>query len=212
MSVIFDINGEKVQVPYETAINSEFIRNLSDDFDTDDDIIIIIPNKYLNAIDNYIDFLNGHEQPIYDKDKMKLYLDMYSYFVDEEYFKYLIRELFKHWDQMYKMIYNEIPTRHQWDIFLNLNFPREYVPHSLLNNETFLYEWLSKKRLPRNYREAYDNFWRISVEPKPFDTDYYNGKELRQIAKSLGLEVTLNRERQASILINALSKMFNRSD
>jgi len=163
-AVNFVVDGTSIPVPYKTVIGSEFVKGAMKDMGRD--VEIIIPAKFTSiingspAITNYINFLHGNKQDIKDKDVMKLCLNMYTYFIDDNYFEYLMQKILDHWwsSGMSNMVYDDVNPDVQYDIFLRC--PRDFIPDSLLSNKVFYDAWSSlnnDKKFNVNGNEVYYN-------------------------------------------------------
>jgi len=68
MSVKFQLEHRTIEVPYDTAIGSDYIKHTIEDTNTN---LILIPDKYSTLIFNYIDFLTGNESLITNKNYLR---------------------------------------------------------------------------------------------------------------------------------------------
>jgi len=165
MSITLNYGDTNIYVPYDTAIRSEYIKDLVDGFG--EEVIITIPDKYLNktynyvscksAFQHYISFLlsdnNGDSNSniddnkisiIRDKDKLKTCFDIYSYFVDDGYFKFLMQQLHDNWTHVFTFIYTNIDLGLQREIFLHV--PYDMLPQEYINNKMFFGAWLDQNK------------------------------------------------------------------
>jgi len=135
----FKVDGKIVPVPISTAVKSQHIKVLVDNFT--DDLIIDIPDKFLPVIDNYIDFLNGDEREISNPDLYVPLFNMYTYFDDDEYLDYLINQVLEHWDipGVPNVVYNDCIPMIQWEIFLCCSY--QVIPKQYLTDVKFYLEW-----------------------------------------------------------------------
>jgi len=159
MSIIFTIGNNKVHVLYDVAIQSEYIKATLEYLGFDNEILI--PDKYNSTIGNYVDFLNGKEAIIDNVDDLKQYLNVYTFFVDQQYFYYLLQQLFSaahlsvgtnlwfdHWSYMFTMVYTDvITTELQWEILVHC--PHDFIPQAYIDNKKFFKEWqqLNKNKI-----------------------------------------------------------------
>jgi len=100
------IRNIKATVPYDTAIGSGYIKDLLQQYSSDN--TIPVPDKYYLVIDNYINYLqNENPQPITTINKLTKCFDMASYFDDKFYFQYLMQQAFNNWATLSPTIYDE---------------------------------------------------------------------------------------------------------
>ena len=156
MSIVFNIQGvedtqqyKDVEVPHDQAIKSEYIKQLVVDFGVKE---VIIPKKYNIVITNYVDFLNDKFNTINDKQYLKqcfgaaiapsvyLRFDMYTYFDNNDYFNYLLQQLFDGWCYLSTIVYSDITAELQWTILLHC--PHDFLPETeCVNNDGFMKQW-----------------------------------------------------------------------
>ena len=156
MSVTFKLStGVEMNIPIDKVSSSKYIGDLLLMFNTNDNMIVDVPDKYNHVFDIYFYFLcNKHDvkyiDPAFDDDSSNLPLcfsaahlrfNMESYFIDSAFFKYLITEAHYRWDNFYECI-NTLPDPRS----VYLYAPYEYVPDVYIDNPSFLNEWLSINR------------------------------------------------------------------
>lgn len=103
------------------------------------DIDIEIPEKYINVVGNYINFLHDKPTLIDKPKKLLLCFLMSSYFDDSIYFKYLINETYKIWT-IFKPYISNLPFDLQREFYLYI--PHEFVPIDFIEKPTFYEQWL----------------------------------------------------------------------
>jgi len=171
--VNFDVDGELVPVPYDTAIRSEYIKTLLSEFD--DSIIITVPDKFFGVINNYINFLwDKHNGIILDKQQYELLFNMYTYFDDDDYFKYLVSQTIKHWCDVSSIVYNNLMPELQWQIYLHCSY--HVIPKSYLTNANFYLEWsaLNKQvKCDDGKGGVYYNNFPVNYGQHCYDTNKY---------------------------------------
>jgi len=69
-----------------------------------------------------------------------------------------------------------------------------------------------ERRIPQNYDEAYANLRFISSDNSGSNNQYYNGTQLKLIARNLGIKDTGGKKSQAEVLINAILERYGRND
>ena len=141
VSIILSINGKQYDVSYDSAMGSELIKERTDSLGLD----CIIPFPCVDELIawNYINFLTNTTQPetITDAEKLKLCFVMETYFVDIEYFKYLMQQMFNNWNMLSTVIYNEPNLDIQRRMFLLC--PYEFIRHQqCITNPNFYKQWL----------------------------------------------------------------------
>jgi hypothetical protein len=69
-----------------------------------------------------------------------------------------------------------------------------------------------ERKIPQNYDEAFANLRYISSDNSGSNNKYYNGQQLKQIARNLGIKDTGGKKSQAEVLINAILERYGRVD
>ena len=154
MSVTFDVNKELFAVPYNKAIRSKFLKQQLKEHGND--FVIRTPTKYMNFIHNYIFFLRGEPLAIYDRHNLKACFNLCTYFVDHDYFNFLMSQLFNNWAQLFMVCYEDITLDLQTQILLRC--PHSFLPDTCLNNKTFMNSWIqnnTNKQITVNNREVH---------------------------------------------------------
>jgi len=166
MSITFTAGDTSICVPYETAIQSEYVKDLVNGFGNN--VLITIPDRYLNrsynrvicnqAFEHYITFLRSGSDSdsdnddsnsnkvntISDKNKLKQCFDIYSYFVDSNYFNFLIQQLHNNWGYVFTAVYTSINPGLQREIFLHV--PYDMLPQEYIDNEIFFGDWIKQNK------------------------------------------------------------------
>ena len=140
MSVKLTINEHTFSVSKDTACNSEYIKGLLDDFG-DDGIIIDVPEKYNKVIHNYIYFLRSKPFVIVDRHVLSSCFDLSTYFCDNTYFNYLVKQLLNHWSHLFMVVYENVNPDLQRQILLHC--PHDFLPDKYINNGRFLLQWVT---------------------------------------------------------------------
>jgi len=81
---------------------------------------------------------------------------MYTYFFDEDYFNFLITQLYNNWTCLYPAILEDINPNCQRQILLHC--PYGFLPDSYTNNKFFMKEWIQRnhdKHISINDGESY---------------------------------------------------------
>ena len=136
MLIEFQLEHRTIEVPYDAAIGSEYIKHTVEDTGTNN---IIIPSKYSVLIFNYIDFLKGNDNPITNKNYLRDCLYMYNYFADPNYFSYLLKQLFDNWSYMFTIVYTDVPLELQREILLFC--PYDFLPRQYIEDRGFFKQW-----------------------------------------------------------------------
>ena len=198
MFVTFNVNGNLIITPYDTAVKSEFIKNLLVDIGIDN-THVYIPDKYYDVIDNvttckphlqnYISFLNyGVSQDvnltssqdvnqtlnqdtnehvdnsvkhntsnvvnssnigldiIQNKELLRLCFDVYSYFLDMNYFRYLLKQLFDNWSCVGDIICGQDCVNPDLQREILLYCPYDMLPQHYIDDKCFFNLWLNNNR------------------------------------------------------------------
>jgi len=139
MLLTFDVDNNKVVVHHTGKLGSEYIKGLLSDLG--DDVVITIPDKFITVVTYYFEYLiYGKHKTVNNKHDMKLCLDMYTYFIDESYLNYVMKQLLNNWSSgMSTMVYDDINYTLQWEIFLHC--PLDFIPKVFLTNKVFRNKW-----------------------------------------------------------------------
>jgi antitoxin component YwqK of YwqJK toxin-antitoxin module len=138
MYVVFNVQNRLIDVPYDTVIRSEYIQDMLKNF-KGTMVEVSIPNKYLVVISNYIDFLYDNLKVIRNREYLKTCFIMSTYFEDDNYFNYLLQQLFNSWSYLFTIIYNDITKELQWHILIHC--PYDFLPDYFIRNRKFMEEW-----------------------------------------------------------------------
>jgi antitoxin component YwqK of YwqJK toxin-antitoxin module len=137
MSIVFNIQNKLVKLPYDTAINSKYIQDMLRGFGNN--MEIVIPTKYLNIVDNYVNFLYDNFAIIRDRQYLKTCFIMSTYFEDDNYFNYLLQQLFDSWSYLFTIVYSNITKELQWHILTHC--PYDFLPSHFTKNARFIRQW-----------------------------------------------------------------------
>ena len=154
MLVTFDVDEELFTVPYNTAVKSEFVKQQLEQYGND--FVIHTPTKYVDTIHNYIFFLRGEPLAIYDRHNLKACFNLCMYFIDDDYFNFLMSQQFNNWAQLFMVCYENISHDLQSQIFAHL--PYSFLPDTYLDNKEFMVTWIqnnTNKRVTVNGREVH---------------------------------------------------------
>ena len=141
MSIVFETSVTSYSVSYNSALQSNYIKDLVQY--TGEVSIITIPDKFLDVINNYVRFLNNDQKDIYDNRYLTKCFDMFTYFDDKQYFTYLVNKLFDRWTSLSTVIVHLDPIL-QYDIYLQS--PYDVIPQSYLDNIKFFSTWLDTNK------------------------------------------------------------------
>jgi len=143
MTVTFfveDLNNNEyntISVPNSIVHTSDTITHMLEYFNTSD-VDIKVKQKYLHDLPIYVNFLYGKNHgTITNVDILLNCFDMESYFSDDEFFKYLMKQVYTIWDQFFPVI-NQVPDERM----VYLYTPYEFVPSKYMTNPSFFDEWL----------------------------------------------------------------------
>jgi len=141
--ITIDVGSELVKVPIDKAFGSSLIKERFEMLSMD--YIFPIPDKYCNVVTNYVSFLNGNgndkETDITSANQLAACFDMESYFDHDDYFHYLLEQMFDYWSQYgSKMLYGDL--NHDIRRCILLWSPYEFIPREYINNPTFFKQWL----------------------------------------------------------------------
>ena len=173
MSVILDVKGTHAYVPYEAAMESKFIRQELKTMGHN--YIIPVPDDFYAVIGNYINFLNGNgPAQIKTVAKLSKCFDMENYFIDDNYFNYLMQTVFDDWTTLSPAIYDEPNRDIQYNMFLH--FPYEFIPIEYTSNDNFMKLWSD---IPQNQNIQFnDDFETITYSAT---MSYYDDGNLQYI-------------------------------
>jgi len=145
MSIIFSIGSgrEDVDVGYEKVMNSTFVKNWVADTKTTK---VPIPDKFIDVIDNYVNYVLGTQTMITDKQYLRTCFNMSTYFQDNDYCDYLLKQLFDGWDDLSPLVYDNdnITPELQWEILIHC--PHDFLPETYIANNKFMREWMTVNR------------------------------------------------------------------
>jgi len=140
MSITLDIDGFQYAVPYDTAMNSELIKERVDSLGTN--CIIPFPQVDMITAWNYIRFLKYPMNPetITDVNRIRSCFVMETYFVDSKYFEYLMQQTFNNWNVLSTVVYDEPNPDIQRRMLLLC--PYEFIRELYISRPTFFKQWL----------------------------------------------------------------------
>ena len=141
MLIEFQLEHRTIEVPYDVAIGSEYIKHTVEDTGTN---TIIIPSKYSVLIFNYIDFLKGNKSVLTSKAYLRDCFYMYTYFIDPNYFSYLLKQLFNSWSYMFTIVYTDVPVELQREILLFC--PYDFLPTQYIQDDKFIKQWTKNNK------------------------------------------------------------------
>jgi len=144
---------------------SETVVNLLTDLKLDD-VDINVPPQYSSVLHIYLDFVNkisfdelnkviypDNLLSIDDVDTLLLCFDMESFFADQAFFVYLMRQTYKVWNSFYQHV-PSLPDER----LVYLYTPYEFVPEKYMNRPPFFKEWLeinANSKVVLNGNEVY---------------------------------------------------------
>jgi antitoxin component YwqK of YwqJK toxin-antitoxin module len=138
-TITFVVRDRTAKVPAEAALNSEFIK---------EQVLfgieqpIVVPDKYYRVIGNYINFLQGKPTVTTTATKLAKCFDMESFFADNHYLHYLLRQLFENWSVFGSTVVNSILGPDiQYDIFQWC--PYDFVPKQYMERTAFFERWFN---------------------------------------------------------------------
>ena len=137
--VTIDVKGKTAKVPIEAAFGSGLIKERIELLSTD--YVFPMPDRYYPVAGNYINFLNGKPTEITTASKLAACFDMESYFEDDAYFQYLLRQMFDYWSSFgSEFLYGNLSPDIRRSVLLWC--PYDFVPIEYIDNPTFFREWL----------------------------------------------------------------------
>ena len=145
MTVTFVVGDIEEQIPNSVIASSEYVENMLAYFNTPD-ITIDVKNKYVPVFNIYLAFLhnsiNSHDDinlhnNIKDINTLMLCFDMESYFIDNEFFRYLMDKAYSMWNEFVPLIAKTPDER-----LVYLYSPYEFVPTRYMDKDTFFDSWL----------------------------------------------------------------------
>jgi len=139
MTVTFVVGGTEEQVPNHLVMSSEYIKNLLVDLNATD-ITIEIKKEYIPIFNIYLAFLYGNLNPhggIKNVNTLISCFKMESFFIDGDFFEYLMDQAHSLWDQFVPLI-SQTPDER----LVYLYSPYEFVPTKYMDRDTFFNEWL----------------------------------------------------------------------
>jgi len=131
--------NKEFSIPYDEETNSsEYIKDIVKSFNNVG-IAIPIPDKYYSVIDNYSKYVKDNKIPITSRKRLFLCFQLSTLFIDEDYFKYCVQQVFNDWSYMCVIVYNTFNDDLQWSFFVHS--PYDFIPKLLLDNEVFMKLW-----------------------------------------------------------------------
>ena len=151
MSVNLSINGIIIVVPLDTIISSKLIKGLLDDINHGNgndnnlhNIVIPIPDKYQSVFDNYNSVLRGDNPYISNFTTLLDCLFFANYLEDNNYFNYLLTQLFGGWDNYYSIINSSIRKLNHDIIYSIFTYtPYDFLPQQFRDDNVFIRLWLN---------------------------------------------------------------------
>jgi len=143
MSTIYiSISDDIVEVPHNITVNSKLIKGMLSDIDNNIITVSIpIPSKFKLAFNNYKYVLIGNQLPIDDANFLLECLMLSNYLDDNNYFQYLLSQLFNNWSNMSFIVYGDkISNELQYDILLHC--PYDFLPQKFRDDNVFITTWL----------------------------------------------------------------------
>ena len=150
MPVIVCCN-KKLDIPYNiNTTKSEYVKDVVG-WAGDVNISISVDDKYCTVIDNYVEYVRGNEIAITSRDRLLLCFQLNTLFIDDEYFKYLVTQVFSaallsgaylrfnNWSYMCNMVYSDFNDDLQWSFFIYAHY--DFIPKHLLTNISFMKQW-----------------------------------------------------------------------
>ena len=135
--------GSKTAYINNSKFHSESITGMMSEAG-DIDLTIDVPPKYWSVIGNYINFMHGRASEIVSAKKLADCFNMNTFFLDTEYLKYLIRQLYQHWSAYSQQALDSISDPDLLrEIYLHLPLP--FIPESYKLKPTFIKEWLTNE-------------------------------------------------------------------
>jgi len=137
--------NKEFNIPYIPHVDDKeyngslYIKDLVELNNDNVDIIIPIPDKYCNVVDNYVEYTKNNKVSITSRERLFLCFQLNALFIDESYFKYLIQQTFNNWSYMCVMVYNEFNDDLQWSFFVHS--PIDFIPKYLLDSDPFMKRW-----------------------------------------------------------------------
>jgi len=178
MTTAFLLSNTKILlIDNSLTVSSHFInseRQKPNGYD-DNDILIDVPEKFTSTVTDknipvftfYYTFLLGTPLHINDTKTLCLCFNMQSYFDDDAFFVYVMKEAYNLWFMFYRFI--SILSNER---LIYLNSPYEYVPSHYMNEPSFFKEWLEINKsiqIVLNGNEVYYT-----------KVDYYNNQALNK--------------------------------
>lgn len=150
MSNIIKIKTDKdiIDIDYDKALNSLYIKDLI--FQNGDDYIVTFPDKYLEAVNYYVNFIEyDFCMWLEDYSKLKLYFEFESYIHDTNFFDSLIEYILSEWDNISFSIYDNFCEDIKRDIFIRFSLP--LLPDKYITNVNFINSYLKYNENKSNY-------------------------------------------------------------
>lgn len=155
ITFVVDSGSDKEKRAYvdNREVHSEIIVEMMKDLATAD-VEIPVPEKYNKVIGNYINFLHNRPTEIRaDKQKLLDCFLMSTYYLDVEYFKYLIDQLLLHWPENsgnYSRLLIELKDKGRKNITylyllhdINTHLPLNLIATDVIVDAKFIKEWLA---------------------------------------------------------------------
>jgi len=183
MSVKFKLStGVEMHIPIDKVSSSKYICDLLPIFKSSDtNIVIDVPNKYTHVFRTYLSVLvcGMANNSVFDNniDYLITCFDMESYFVDDNFFEYLIEQIRNEWNNIYKYI-NTMPNARS--IYLHL--PYDFIPDIYINNLHFFNEWISLNENKVISCNRYkDEYMTVTSYYDDDDVDHDNSEQLEKL-------------------------------
>ena len=117
------------------------------------DVKIVVPSQYLLVINIYLDFVNnilcndegqitchGSLPTINDVKTLTLCFVMESFFADNTFFVYLMRQAYSVWNEFFSLY---SISQSQYEMLIYLYTPYEFIPEEYRNRPSFFKDWLA---------------------------------------------------------------------
>jgi len=189
------IVGEKKARVKNNSCHSEVINDMLGDCGVSD-ADITVPDRYYDVVGNYINFMHSKPTEIKTVKKLVNCFEMNTFFIDNEYFKHLISQLFSRWSgggRIYEDRRNSQPVGELlssslttittptllWEICLHLPF--RFITDDFITKPSFVKEWMKiddNKKVTLNGDEQFQttiilNCQTPEICPHEYDyTDY----------------------------------------
>lgn len=141
--LVFLVQGKEIEVQTRREIKSSYINNLQKEtLKTEGKkCVISVEAKYATVINDYISFLEEGKHEIGVHQNLVKYFNLSIFFEDDDYFLYLMSEVYRNWFKVSKIIYYDMKEKMKKKIYLHL--PYDLVPKDVMNGPTFFKQWIA---------------------------------------------------------------------